>query len=78
MNDYKTKVVAVRITQEQYDGLMAMKGDVKMGNYLYFCLLPTLRAGVLELQKERKREEARHKRALKKLQAVKDGANGVQ
>jgi hypothetical protein len=63
---HKTKVIAVRVTQEQYDGLMALKGDMRMGNYLYACLLPTLRSGEQELQALRKKAEARAKRIAKK------------
>ena len=62
----KTKVIAVRVTEEQYNGLMAIKGDMKMGNYVYACLLPTLRAGEQELQSRRKKDEARLKRIAKK------------
>ena len=69
---HKTKVIAVRVTQEQYDGLVAMKGDVKMGNYLYACLLPTLHAGEQELKALRKKAEAKAKR-----QAKKEAASGL-
>jgi hypothetical protein len=70
---HKTKVIAIRVTQEQYDGLMCLKGDVKMGNYLYLSLLPTLNAGVAELNAERKKAEAKAKR-----QAKKEAAHGLQ
>jgi hypothetical protein len=70
---HKTKVIAVRVTQEQYDGLMCLKGDVKMGNYLYLSLLPTLNAGIAELTAERKKAEAKAKR-----QAKKEAASGLQ
>jgi hypothetical protein len=73
MNQHKTKVIAIRVTQEQYDGLMCLKGDMKMGNYLYLSLLPTLNAGVAELNAERKKAEAKAKR-----QAKKEAAHGLQ
>jgi hypothetical protein len=65
---HKTKVIAVRVTQEQYDGLMCLKGDVKVGNYLYLSLLPTLNAGVAELNAQRKKAEAKAKRQAKKAE----------
>jgi hypothetical protein len=73
MNKHKTKVIAIRVTQEQYEGLMCLKGDVKMGNYLYLSLLPTLNAGVAELNAERKKAEAKAKRLAKK-----EASHGLQ
>jgi hypothetical protein len=70
MEQHKTKVVAIRVTQEQYEGLMCLKGDVKMGNYLYMSLLPILNAGIAEVNKERKKAEAKAKRQSKKLHAM--------
>lgn len=70
MEQHKTKVIAVRVTQEQYDGLVCLKGEAKMGNFIYWNLFELIQSGVKELASERKKEEARQKRAMKKLQAV--------
>ena len=68
----KTKVIAVRVTEEQYNGLKLLADGrlMKMGEYVYNSLMPTMILGMEAAHKERKKEEARTKRALKKLQKV--------
>lgn len=73
MNQYKTKVIAVRVTQEQYDGLVCLKGEAKMGNFIYWNLFELIQSGVKELASERKKAEAKAKR-----QAKKEAQSGVQ
>ena len=68
MNQHKTKVIAIRVTQEQYDALAVMANDynIKMGKYVYNCLIPAMQLGAEVIQKQQKREEARLKRLAKK------------
>jgi len=71
----KTKVVAFRVTQEEYDALafVAQLTGKKLSAYVDDALLPTVQSALLHLQKERKRVEAKMKRDAKKA-----AANGLQ
>ena len=68
MNQHKTKVIAVRVTQEQYDGLKLLADGrlMKMGEYVYNSLIPMMNLGQEALNKERKKAEAKAKRLAKK------------
>jgi hypothetical protein len=68
MNQHKTKVIALRVTQEEYDALAVMADDynIKMGKYVYNCLIPAIALGAEVIGKRQKREEARIKRLAKK------------
>ncbi len=64
----KTKVVAFRVTQEEYDALafVAQLTGKKLGTYVDDALLPTIQAALVHLRKERKRVDAKIKRDAKK------------
>jgi len=64
----KTKVVAFRVTQEEYDALafVAQLTGKKLSAYVDDALLPTVQVALVQLQKERKRVEAKMKRDAKK------------
>ena len=68
MNQHKTKVIAIRVTQEQYDGLKLLADGrlMKMGEYVYNSLIPTMNLGQEAVNKERKKAEAKAKRLAKK------------
>lgn len=71
----KTKVIAFRVTQEEYDALvyMAQNYDYKVGEFVYNCLDGALLQGSEGLWKQRKKAEAKAKRDAKKA-----AANGAQ
>jgi len=71
----KTKVIAVRVTEEQYNGLKLLADGrlMKMGEYVYNSLMPTMILGMEAAHKERKKAEAKAKR-----QAKKEAHSGVQ
>ena len=71
----KTKVVAIRVTQEQYDGLKLLADGrlMKLGEYVYGALMPTMVNGMEAVYKEKKKAEAKAKR-----QAKKEAQSGVQ
>ena len=70
----KTKVIAVRVTEEQYNALAVMASGrlMKMGEYVYNYLIPAMNQGGELLLKERKKAEAKAKREAKKA-----AANGI-
>jgi uncharacterized protein (DUF1778 family) len=71
----KTKVVAFRVTQQEYDALafVANLHGKKLSAYVDDALLPTIQGAIIHLQKEQKRLEAKAKRDAKKA-----AANGAQ
>ena len=64
----KTKVVAFRVSQEQYDALClaAQRLDHKVADVVWLALRPVLLEWQEELYKVRKRAEAKAKRDAKK------------
>ena len=71
----KTKVVAFRVTQQEYDALafVAQSRGVKLSYFVDQALLPTIQQAVVAMDKERKRIEAKAKRDAKKA-----AANGLE
>jgi uncharacterized protein (DUF1778 family) len=71
----KTKVVAFRVSQQEYDALAfaAQNRGVKLSYFVDQALLPTIQQAVVAMDKERKRIEAKAKRDAKKA-----AANGLQ
>lgn len=71
----KTKVIAFRVTQDEYDALVTMANGrlMKSGEYVYNYLIPAINQGRELIIKERKRLEAKAKREAKKA-----AANGAQ
>lgn len=71
----KTKVVAFRVTQQEYDALafVANLHGKKLSSYVDDALLATIQNAMVHLQKEQKRLEAKAKRDAKKA-----AANGAQ
>lgn len=67
----KTKVIAVRVTEEQYRALSVMAEGrlMKMGEYVFNYLIPAMNQGAEVLLKERKKAEAKAKREAKKAAA---------
>lgn len=67
----KTKVVAFRVTQQEYDALafVAQSRGVKLSYFVDQALLPTIQQAVVAMDKERKRIEAKAKRDAKKAAA---------
>jgi uncharacterized protein (DUF1778 family) len=70
----KTKVVAFRVTQQEYDALafVANLHGKKLSAYIDDELLPTIQNAMVHLEKEQKRLQAKAKRDAKKA------ANAVQ
>ena len=70
----KTKVIAIRVTQEQYDGLKLLADSrlMKLGEFVYDLLTPTMYNGMKCVHEGRKKAEAKAKR-----QAKKEAANGL-
>jgi len=70
----KTKVVAFRVTQQEYDALafVANLHGKKLSAYIDDALLPTIQNAMVHLEKEQKRLQAKAKRDAKKA------ANAVQ
>jgi uncharacterized protein (DUF1778 family) len=64
----KTKVVAFRVTQEEYDGLSFNAGcrKMKVSDFVVACLRQDLDLSVQALQHEQKRLQAKAKRDAKK------------
>jgi hypothetical protein len=64
----KTKVIAVRVTEEQYVCLSVMANgkQQRMGEYVYDILIPSMAQGADLIKKEQKRLEAKAKRLAKK------------
>jgi uncharacterized protein (DUF1778 family) len=69
----KTKVVAFRVTQQEYDALafVANLHGKKLSAYIDDALLPTIQNAMVHLEKEKKRLQAKAKRDAKKA-AVND------
>jgi uncharacterized protein (DUF1778 family) len=67
----KTKVVAFRVTQEEYDGLAFNAGcrKMKVSDFVIACLRQDLDLSVQALQHEQKRLQAKAKRDAKKATA---------
>ena len=67
----KTKVVAFRVTQEEYDGLAFNAGcrKMKVSDFVIACLRQDLDLSVQALQHEQKRLQAKAKRDAKKAAA---------
>ena len=65
---HKTKVIAIRVTEEQYNGLKLLADGrlMKMGEYIYNSLMPIMTLGMEAVYKERKKAEAKAKRLAKK------------
>jgi hypothetical protein len=68
MTQHKTKVIALRVTEDQYNALAVMANGrlMKMGEYVYNYLIPAMNQGAELLLKERKKAEAKAKRLAKK------------
>lgn len=64
----KTKVIAFRVTQDEYDALafMAKQSEAKLAEFVYDCLRMPLFHAFEGLKKEQKRLEAKAKREAKK------------
>jgi hypothetical protein len=75
MTQHKTKVIALRVTEDQYNALAVMANGrlMKMGEYVYNYLIPAMNQGAELLLKERKKAEAKAKREAKK-----EAAHGLQ
>lgn len=71
----KTKVVAFRVTLEEYEGLVFNAGcrKMKVSDFVIACLRQDLDLSVQALKHEQKRLQAKAKRDAKKA-----AANGVQ
>ena len=68
---YKTKVIAIRVTQEEYEALQHQAVG-KVSALVYDCLGGALDAGRAKAKQERKKAEAKAKR-----QAKKEAASGL-
>lgn len=71
----KTKVIAFRVTEQEYDALVycASQSRIKLGEFVRLCLSSPVQEGMTALRKEEKRLEAKAKREAKKA-----AANGAQ
>ena len=71
---YKTKVIAFRVNEEEYEALafIAKARSMKMGEFVYDSMLPIVQMAALGLKAERKKAEAKAKR-----QAKKEAASGL-
>jgi hypothetical protein len=71
----KTKVIAFRVTQQEYDALVygARQSQMKLSDFVNTCLSNPIQEGIAEVRKEEKRLEAKAKRDAKKA-----AANGAQ
>jgi len=67
----KTKVVAFRVTQEEYDGLVFNAGSRKMkvSDFVIACLRQDIDLSIQALKHEEKRLQAKAKRDAKKAAA---------
>jgi hypothetical protein len=70
----KTKVIAFRVTEDEYAALyfMARTLNVKLSEHVNTCMTSAIMQGFEALKKERKKAEAKAKRDAKKA------ANGAQ
>ena len=68
---YKTKVIAIRVTQEEYEALQHQAVG-KVSALVYDCLGGAIDAGKAKVKAERKKAEAKLKR-----QAKKEAASGL-
>ena len=69
---HKTKVIAFRVTQEEYEALEAViksVGVTKLGNWIQARLLDDICDGLEMVKAERKKAEAKAKRQAKKAAA---------
>ena len=62
----KTKVIALRVTQDEYDALQAAADFRSVGLYVRLQLSEPIRQGFEKLSKQRKAAEAKAKREAKK------------
>ena len=71
----KTKVIAFRVTQEEYDALSfnAQFHKMPLGKFVNICLSYEIEKALVGWSKEQKRLEAKAKRDAKKA-----AANGAQ
>ena len=69
----KTKVIAIRVTADEYEALKLQCAERKVSQLVYDCLGGALDVGFAKLKQERKKAEAKAKR-----QAKKEAQNGVQ
>lgn len=71
----KTKVIAFRVTEDEYAALyyMARTKNLKLSEHVNECMTSAIMQGFDALTKERKRLEAKAKREAKKA-----AANGAQ
>lgn len=67
----KTKVIAFRVTQDEYDALVynATSCAMKLGEFVQSAMRSDINEGLALLAKERKRLEAKAKRDAKKAAA---------
>ena len=67
----KTKVVAFRVSQQEYDAMafVAQSKGVKLSYFVDQALLPTIQQAVVAMDKEQKRLQAKAKRDAKKAAA---------
>jgi hypothetical protein len=69
MEQHKTKVIAFRVTKEEYEALEAViksVGVTKLGNWIRARLLDDICDGLDMIKAERKKAEAKAKRLAKK------------
>lgn len=71
----KTKVIAFRVTQKEYDALVynATSCAMKLGEFVLCSMRPAVIEGQALIAKDRKKAEAKAKRDAKKA-----AANGAQ
>jgi hypothetical protein len=67
----KTKVIAFRVTQDEYDGLVFNAGcrKMKVSNFVIACLQQDIDLSIQALKHEQKRLQAKAKRNAKKAAA---------
>ena len=67
----KTKVIAFRVTQQEYDALVygASLVKMKLGEFVNTCLSNPIQEGMAAVRKQEKRLEAKAKRDAKKAAA---------
>lgn len=68
----KTKVVAIRLTQDAYDALVLRASPYKVSFFINQCLSDEIGKGLEQIKQRRKRAEAKAKRDAKKA-----AANGI-
>jgi hypothetical protein len=74
MNQHKTKVIAVRVTADEYEALndMALLTGERLSAFVHRHLSPVTAVAIGHLVNKRKKAEAKAKR-----QAKKEAANGL-